>query len=388
MSSLFRRPPKKGSFYLSWLCVPGHCERHPESPRTHCVSLYTANADHAEQLQDEKDKQLNEQRARLVLGLPSRTICQPITLDAFQIRYFDYYEKSRDKSAATLYAERSHLNMLIEFFGATAPLSSLTDDRLRSYKLHRLTRGHRMPDGSRRPLSPYSWKSHLASLKSMGTIAERWRLVARNPFATVTAGPLPPLPSKAISAGQLTKVLQTTRERFWQLVILLIYGLDCRRGELCRLLRTDVHRKEGYLEILKTKEGRRKRIPLTPDLLAIIDELQAMNPHGEYVCTLKGGPMRGDQVTKAIGAIGRAAGVQLSPHRLRHTSTTELLERGASLGAVQTIAGHSQLTTTQGYIHPDLTALRRALKRLPIRKLSLVPTATVQCKHATRQKIK
>jgi integrase len=349
--------------------------------------LGTVDRRKAEHLRDEKDRALAEQKARLLLGLPIAIDVKPITLSQFRDQYLAYHEKSRDKSAATVYGERSHLAVLIEFFGVNKLLGALSQECLRAYKIHRMTRGHRRPDGSRVPISAYTWNSHFASLKSVFTTAEGWCLVARNPFAGLSRVPQPPLPSKAINGEQLTNVLKKTRERFWQLIILLLYGLDCRRGELCRLRRLDVHRKQGFLEILKTKEGRRKVTPITPDLLAIIDELEAISK-SEYVCSLNGGPLRGDQVTKAIRAIGRDAGVPLSPHRLRHTSSTDLLERGASLATVMKIAGHSQIATTQGYMHPDLKAQRRAMRRLPLGKLSQVPTATLQRRPASHRKTK
>jgi integrase/recombinase XerD len=143
----------------------------------------------------------------------------------------------------------------------------------------------------------------------------------------------------------------------------LLYATGLRVSELVGLPLADVNLKAGFVRV--TGKGAKTRlVPMTGSARAAIEGYLATVRPGwvrdpgqpALFLTERGRPMTRQGFWKLLGAYVRAAGVRavggaVSPHKLRHSFATHLLERGADLRAVQAMLGHADITTTQLYTH-------------------------------------
>ena len=151
-------------------------------------------------------------------------------------------------------------------------------------------------------------------------------------------------------------------------ILEVLYASGLRVSELCALTTQDVNLRDGFL-IARGKGSKERVVPLG-DLA--IDALSAWieggrAAHAKADCSTaiflgpRGTPLTRQAIWKIIRKCALAAGIAkpLSPHKLRHSFATHLLERGADLRAVQSMLGHADISTTQIYTHVDRTQVRR-----------------------------
>jgi integrase/recombinase XerD len=144
-------------------------------------------------------------------------------------------------------------------------------------------------------------------------------------------------------------------------LIELLYATGLRVSELVNLRPQDLHLDEGYLTT--TGKGRKQRIvPLGETAAAWVTKyiqegrpaLLGRRSSAKLFVNARGGTsLTRVGFWKILKGYGRRVGIgrQVSPHVLRHSFATHLLERGADLRAIQMMLGHSDLSTTQIYTH-------------------------------------
>jgi len=154
----------------------------------------------------------------------------------------------------------------------------------------------------------------------------------------------------------------------------MLYGSGLRVSELVTLVLGAVDRRAGLLRV--TGKGSKERIvPIgEPALLALDDYLAEGRPVLARAATRvvdtvflsrRGSAMTRQNFFQRLKGIARSAGVpseRVSPHVLRHAFATDLLEGGADLRAVQSMLGHSDLSTTQIYTHVSRGRLRSTVE--------------------------
>lgn len=159
-------------------------------------------------------------------------------------------------------------------------------------------------------------------------------------------------------------------------IIEVLYSCGLRVSELCGLLLSDLFLDEGFIRV--TGKGSKQRlVPISPratdELLRWLDDRAGIRiKRGEedyvFVSHRRGRHLSRITVFYNLKAYAAAAGITkpLSPHTLRHTFATHLLEGGANLRAIQAMLGHESISTTQLYTHIDRTFLRQqVLEHLP-----------------------
>lgn len=153
-------------------------------------------------------------------------------------------------------------------------------------------------------------------------------------------------------------------------IIETLYGSGLRVSELvdARISRLSL---DDALLIVDGKGSKQRIVPMSPASVALIEEYLPqrgrlkIKPEGQDVLFLnrRGAPLSRVMVFYIIRDLAAAAGITktVSPHTLRHSFATHLLEGGANLRAIQEMLGHESIATTELYLHLDRSRLRKEL---------------------------
>ena len=161
-------------------------------------------------------------------------------------------------------------------------------------------------------------------------------------------------------------------------LIEVLYATGLRVSELIALRAGDLNLEEGYLTCIG-KGDKQRMVPLGTDAVDWVRRyvrdgrpalLRKKTSPWLFVNARDGGPLSRVGFWKVLKAYGKAAGLsrELSPHVLRHSFATHLLERGADLRMIQLMLGHADLSTTQIYTHVLEARLRMVYDRYHPRK--------------------
>lgn len=153
-------------------------------------------------------------------------------------------------------------------------------------------------------------------------------------------------------------------------IIETLYGSGLRVSELIGLKIAHLYFDEGYI-LVEGKGDKQRIVPLSPVAIELIKEYMAQREagpikrEGEGILFLnrRGAPLSRVMVFYIIRDAAAMAGIQkkVSPHTLRHSFATHLLEGGANLRAIQEMLGHESIATTEIYLHLDRSRLRSEL---------------------------
>jgi integrase/recombinase XerD len=150
-------------------------------------------------------------------------------------------------------------------------------------------------------------------------------------------------------------------------MIEVMYAAGLRVSELVHLKIADVHLHDGFL-LCRGKGGRERIVPLGKSAVEAVKKYLDQSrprllrmPGEDLFLSRRGEAFTRQGFWKMLRQYGVKAdlGSKISPHILRHTFATHLLERGADLRSVQLMLGHSDITTTQIYTHVSRERLRR-----------------------------
>ncbi len=171
---------------------------------------------------------------------------------------------------------------------------------------------------------------------------------------------------QSLSPGDKLAV-ELYRRRLRRLIISLLYASGMRRAELIGLERKSFDEARQTLRI-KGKGDKMREIPLIPsaceEILLYLKAASSMGIEGEadspLLTTEKGAPLYPAYVDRAVKTELSGYGItgRKSPHVLRHSLATALLDEGADLNAIKEMLGHSSLAATQVYTHNSIERLK------------------------------
>lgn len=155
-------------------------------------------------------------------------------------------------------------------------------------------------------------------------------------------------------------------------ILEMLYGSGLRVSELVGLRISRINFDEGFM-LIEGKGNKQRVVPVSPRALQLsrlwLSQRNMMNvaPEAADILFLN---RRGRQLTRVmifyiVKGLAQGAGIRrtISPHTLRHSFATHLLEGGANLRSIQELLGHESVTTTELYVHLDRSHLRATLER-------------------------
>lgn len=167
--------------------------------------------------------------------------------------------------------------------------------------------------------------------------------------------------------------------RLWVCTLGILYGTGPRRGQLAALKVSDWDRTQGILRLGISKRGN-EHIVAVPELTGRCIEaylpwrqnllLKCGAEHEELLISSVGRPIRPDRVNTTLKRLAQRAGVaHITPHQLRHTCATHLLEAGCTLAELQRILGHAYVGSTFRYTSVSDPVKKQAITRHPINRM-------------------
>jgi len=289
---------------------------------------------------------------------------------AFRLEQFqDYLTYERGLSVRTTRAYARDLARWSEFVraaGAPSP-GEVTPRQLREW-VFSLKDGGLAPTSIRRAQS--ALRTYYAFLLADGAVGADPTERLESPKVTRR---LPDF----LSLEEVERLLEApdpTHALFWRdrAVLELLYASGVRVSELVELPLASLDLEEGLATIFG-KGAKERLVPVgAPARRALERYLREVRPAldkgkgaGRVFLNARGRPLRREAVWTLVTESARRAGIvkKVSPHTLRHTFATHLIEGGADLAAVQELLGHADISTTQIYTHLDRDYLREVHRK-------------------------
>jgi integrase/recombinase XerD len=307
--------------------------------------------------------------AYCIIGTMSGVL-RPST-DAFHSRktaFLNFCRLEKGLSDNSISAYSTDLESLNSFLTESGPFSGDPDaEKLRHYIDHLQKSG----------LSPRSVARRIATLRNFYGFLMREGLIGSDPTEHLRAPRQWQTIPKFLNLQEIEKLIQAPdvsrpnglRDRA---MLELLYATGLRVSELCQLGKSDIDTGMGYLRA--TGKGNKQRLVPVGD--AALRQVEAYlaggrerllkgRPSRYLFVTARGGCLTRQAFWKLLAGYGRKSGIfrGLTPHVLRHSFATHLLEGGADLRSVQVMLGHADISTTQIYTHVMRPRLRETVDK-------------------------
>ena len=303
----------------------------------------------------------DRERHVLMTGSPTPTKEVP-TLEVFAPRFLEGHARANRQKPSTIAAKEMILRVhLIPRLGSRR-LDTITNEQVQQLK---------------RALSANAAKTVnnvLTVLNVLLKTAVEWAILKQMPCA-IRLLRVPKSSAIFYDFEDYEQLVDTARRSDWQTYLIVLLGGEAglRCGEMLALERQDVdlikrqlcvERSdwEGYITV--PKGGRLRYVPLTVRLAAALREHRHLSST-RVLCQPDGSPLTRKTVQSWMRRVTRRARVTGNGvHVLRHTFCSHLAMRGAPARAIQELAGHQNLTTTQRYMHLSPAAIEGAIRLL------------------------
>ena len=279
--------------------------------------------------------------------------------------YIIFLKNIRRYSPNTIKAYKSDLEDFIAYSDENKKLdiSTINERFIKSYLMNL----------SEKKIEKISIVRKLSSLRGLFTFAFKQDLITQNPTSSVrnprTVKKLPEI----TSAENILKTFELAEEAdqnpaLIKAIFELLYGCSLRVSEVCNLKRGDVDLEKGVLRILG-KGSKMRIVPIGEQSKKNLSDYSRLLPEVKYSDSFlknrQGKKLYEKYVYRIVKKyLSKVTDIRKkSPHILRHSSATHMLDNGADLRAVKEILGHENLKTTQIYTHVSIERLKQSYKK-------------------------
>ncbi|MCK6616860.1 MAG: tyrosine-type recombinase/integrase [Cyclobacteriaceae bacterium] len=281
--------------------------------------------------------------------------------------FLNYLQFEKRVSKHTLTAYQTDLSQFTEFINLTFPEvkpEHADYGTIRSWIIQVVEQGAKATSVNRK----------IASLRTFYKFLLREQVIAKNPMLKIrvlkTEKRLPSFIQEKEIASLLDTVQFEDSHTGWRdkLILELFYATGMRLSELITLKESQIDLRNGTVKVLG-KRNKERVIPFPAPITPIIKTYQQIRnkevtqkKHGFLFVTDKGEPCYPMMVYRIVKEYLNAntTASKHSPHVLRHTYATHLLNKGAEINAVKDLLGHSSLAATQVYTHNSIEKLKKA----------------------------
>ncbi len=284
-------------------------------------------------------------------------------------QYISYLLYEKRYSKHTVLAYEKDLEQFVNFVSEQLKVTRWEDV---SNKHIRLWLSELMEDG----FTAKSVNRKLSTLKSFFKFLNQKQIFTQNPVALLTAPKIPRALPHFVEEKQLRRLIDQVaweddfegyRDR---LIVTLFYSTGMRLSELINLKISDVDLKDAKVKVLG-KRNKERIIPLSKEVISQVQYyLKEKEDYFEGIAsaylfvTARGKKMYPKLVYNVVNqSIGKVStDKKRSPHILRHSFATHMLNNGADLNAIKELLGHANLSATQIYTHNSFEKLKKAYK--------------------------
>ena len=253
--------------------------------------------------------------------------------------------------------DENYCKIFTEYFGKNTRLKDITPQKIERLKIY-------LKDGRKNS----TVNRYLEALGTLFNIAISNNIAKVNPLKQIKKLKQDNYKLRFLTRDEekaLFNVLNSNRDYLYFIpIVICALQTGMRKGEILNLKWSNIDFNNRYIELLQTKSGKSRKIPISNKLMSELLKLRT-NKISEYVFTNPYTRTKYVSIHKGFGEVLKKADIKnFRFHDLRHTAATRMTEMGIDLAVVQEILGHSDVKTTMRYAHPVPERKLKAIEAL------------------------